>query len=269
MPTYAAALAYRILFSLFPFLIFLTTLLAFLGIPEFFDWMRERAAYVLPGPAMEQVNTVLDELERPQGGLMSLAIALTVWSASTAVMGTMNALNVAYGVTERRPLWKRVPVSILYTLALAVMLITAAVMMATGPSLLTALAHYVGLDTLFMTVWTWLRWPLAACVMLLAVAIVYYAAPNLKQRFHLMTYGAVVAVSSWIMATLAFGYYVQHFASYSKSYGSVGAVIVLLFYFFLSAAALLLGAEVNAVIMRERGERVEEADRGPRNGDPE
>ena len=105
MPTYAAALAYRVLFSMFPFLIFLTTLLGFFGIPEFFEWMRGQAAYVLPDQAMKLVNTVLDELQKQQRGLMSAAIALSVWSASAAVLGTMNALNVAYKVKERRPTW--------------------------------------------------------------------------------------------------------------------------------------------------------------------
>lgn len=85
MPTYAAALAYRVLFSLFPFLVFLTTLLGFLGVPELFEWMREQAAYVLPAQAIELVNSVVTELQTPQGGLMSVAISLALWSASAAV----------------------------------------------------------------------------------------------------------------------------------------------------------------------------------------
>ena len=262
MPTYAAALAYRVLFSMFPFLVFLTTLLGFLGVPQFFDWMREQAAYLLPGQAMELVNTVLGELQASQRGLMSAAIAISVWSASAAVLGTMNALNVAYEVKERRPAWKRVIVSIVYTFALAVMMIVAAGTMVTGPALLTWIGHYVGLDAVFVFFWTWLRWPLAVFMLMLAIGLVYYAAPNVKQPFRIITPGAVLAVSAWIGASLAFGYYVQNFASYNKTYGSMGAVIVLLFYFFLSAAMMLFGAEINAVLARERGEEIEEADNG-------
>ena len=258
MPTYAAALAYRVLFSMFPFLIFLTTLLGFLGIPEFFDWMREQAAYVLPEQAMKLVNTVLGELQKEQRGLMSVAIALSVWSASAAVLGTMNALNVAYAVTERRPTWKRFLVSIIYTLALALMLIIAAGMMITGPAFLTWLAGYARLDSFFITVWTWARWPITAFILLLVVAIVYWAAPNVKQPFRLITPGAVIAVAAWIGASVAFGLYVQRFAAYNATYGSMGAVIVLLFFFFLSAAVVLFGAEVNAAIAREQGEHIEE-----------
>jgi membrane protein len=264
MPTYAAALAYRVLFSLFPFLIFLSTLLGFLGVPQLFEWLREQASYVLPSQAMELVNTILSELQTPQGGLMSVAIALSVWSASAAVLGTMNALNVAFDVKERRPGWKRFAVSILYTLALALMLGIAAAFMLTGPAFLEWIARYVGLHSMFIAVWTWLRWPLAAFLLMLVVAVVYYAAPNLKQRFRLFTTGSVLAVAVWIATSLGFAYYVQNFGDYNKTYGSMGAVIVLLLYFFLSAAVMLFGAEVNAVISRERGEPLEEADDGTR-----
>ena len=251
MATYAAALAYRLLFSIFPFLIFLTALLGFLGAPRFFEWMRQQAAYLLPAQAMQAVENVLAELQTPQGGLMSVGIALAVWSASAGVLGTMDALNVAYDVKERRPMWKRFAVSILYTLALAVMLIVASALMISGPEFLTWLTRYVGLDELFIMVWAWVRWPIAIFLLMLAVALVYWAAPNVKQPFRFITPGSVVAVTVWVIASVAFGFYVQTFANYNQTYGSLGAVIILLFYFFLSAAVLLFGAELNAVIARD------------------
>lgn len=259
MSTYAAALAYRVLFSLFPFLVFLTTLLGFLGLPEFFDWMRAQAAYLLPSAAMDLVDSVVTELETPQGGLMSVAIALALWSASAAMLGTMNALNVAFEVKERRPMWKRFAVSLVYTVCLALMMTIAATMMVTGPDFLTWLSRYVGLDAVFVSLWAWLRWPIAVFMLLLVVGVVYWAAPNAKVPFRLITPGAVLAVTSWIGASLAFGFYVTHFASYNKTYGSMGAVIVLLLYFFISAAVMLLGAELNAVLARSRGEPIKEA----------
>jgi membrane protein len=262
MPTYAAALAYRALFSLFPFLIFLTTLLGFLGMTQLFEWLREQASYVLPAEGMRLVNTVLSELQTPQGGLMSFAILIALWSASAAVVETMNALNVAYDVTERRPGWKRALVSILYTVGLAVMFVLVASLMITGPAVLGWAAQYVGLGSVFITVWTWIRWPIAAFLLMVVAAIVYYAGPNLKQPFRLISPGAVLAVSVWILASLAFAFYVQSFADYNKTYGSMGAVVVLLLYFFLSAAVMLFGAEVNAVLARERGEPIEEAEGG-------
>src|SRR5690606_16400648 len=111
----------------------------------------------------------------------------------------------------------------------------------------------------FIAVWSWARWPVILLLLILVVSIVYYAAPNIRQPFRLITPGAVIAVTAWVAASLGFALYVQNFASYNKTYGSMGAVIVLLLYFFLSAAVLLFGAEVNAVHRRRRGERPQES----------
>jgi len=187
-----------------------------------------------------------------------VAVALAVWSASAAVLGSMDALNVAYDVKERRPAWKRIAVALLYTVALAAMLVVAATLMVTGPGVLTWLSHYVGLERGFVVAWTWLRWPAAVFVLLTVVALVYWAGPNAKVPFRIFTPGALLAVSVWIGASFGFAYYVANFASYNRTYGSMGAVVVLLLYFFISAAVMLLGAELNAVIARARGERVQE-----------
>ena len=255
MPTYAAALAYRTLFALIPFLVFLIALLGFLDVPELFDWMRAQAAYMLPPIAVDQVNGILAEVQQPRGGILSLGIALTVWSASAGVLGTINALNVAYNVRERRPAWKRFLVSVTYTVGLALMLLFAAAMMVTGPRLLEWLARYVGLGAVFVAVWTWARWPAAIALLLAVIAIIYYAAPNTKAPFRLFTPGALLAVAVWIGASMGFRLYVENLGNYSEAYGSMGAIIMLLFYFFLSSAVLLFGAELNSVIEQEVSKR--------------
>lgn len=252
MTTYAAALAYRIVFSLFPFLLFLVALLAFLQIPQLFEWMREQASLVVPAEAMGQVNTVIDELQTPRGGLVSIGILLALWSASVGVMSLIEALNVAYDVAERRPTWRLYLLSILYTVGLAVLLIGAAVLMVLGPQAAGWVAAQLGFGETFVAIWTWLRWPVAVLLLMLTVSIVYYAGPNIPQRFRFITPGAVLAVVIWIAASVAFGLYVQNFGNYDATYGSIGAVVILLFYFYLSAAVLLFGAEVNAVIRNHR-----------------
>jgi membrane protein len=171
----------------------------------------------------------------------------------------MVALNVAYEVRERRASWKRVLVALLYTIGLAVMLIAAAALMITGPDLLGWLAHYVGLDAAFVILWTWVRWPIAIFLLMTSLALVYYAAPNIKQPFRFITPGSTVAVLVWVAASLAFAAYVQNFAKYNQTYGSLGAVVVLLLYFFLSSAVLLFGAEINAVIEHASGNPPEES----------
>ncbi len=248
MMTYAAALAYQVLFALFPFIIFLLALLGFLNIPQFFDWLRQQAQTVLPQQAMSQVNQVIDQIQTPQGGLLSFGIILALWSASAGVRMLMHALNVAYDVEEGRPVWQRYLLSIVYTIGLAAMIILGVGLMLLGPQVMGWVANQIGLGQVFVTVWNWARWPVAVLLLMLAVALVYYVSPDVEQDFRFITPGSILAVIVWIAASLGFAYYVQNFGDYSATYGSIGAIIVLLLYFFISGSVLLFGAEVNAVI---------------------
>ncbi|PRB83892.1 YihY/virulence factor BrkB family protein [Pseudomonas sp. MYb185] len=262
MSTYAAALAYRALFSIFPFILFLMAVLGFLHLPDFFDWLREQAALVLPPIALDQVNPVIDQLQRSQGGLLSFGILLALWTASIGVRSLMNAMNKAYAVQEGRPGWKLFILSILYTIGIAVMLLLAAGFMTLGPQVMTWLAAQIGLEQVLVVIWAWLRWPVAILLLMLAVALIYYATPDVEQEFRFITPGSVVAVIVWLVASIGFGIYVQNFANYNATYGSIGAIIVLLLYFYISAAVLLLGGELNAAIEhastegKEPGEKV-------------
>ena len=254
MTTYASALAYQVFFSIFPFVIFLVALLGFFHLPDFFDWLRQQAQVVLPQQAMDEVNQVLDGLQQPQGGLLSLGVIVALWTASSAIRAVMNALNVAYDVKEGRPAWKLYPLSMLYTLGVAALLIAAAALLLVGPQAMEWLADQVGLEQVFVTLWTWLRWPVVLIVLTLAVALIYYIAPDVEQDFRFITPGAVLCVLVWIAASLGFDFYVSRFADYNATYGSIGTIIVLLTYFFISAAVLLFGAEVNAVIEHSQPE---------------
>ncbi len=249
MTTYAAALAYQTLFSLFPFVLFLVALLGFLQIPAFFDWLLDQARTVLPEQAMGIVEQVIGQIRgQSSGGLLSLGIIIALWAASSAVRMLMNALNAAYDVAEDRPAWKRYLLSIFYTLILAVVIILAVGLMLVGPQVMEWLVDQIGLGPLFVTLWAWLRLPVAILLLMVVVALVYYLFPNVDQPFRFITPGSVLAVVVWIAASFGFSFYVSNFASYSATYGSLGAVIVLLLYFFVSAAVLLFGAEVNAQV---------------------
>lgn len=254
MSIYAAALAYRVLFALFPFLIFLVALLGFFDVPQFFDWLQQQAATLVPAQAMEPVTNVIDEVRQPRGGLLSFGIVLAIWSASFAVLMLMDALNVAYGVEKPRPTWKRMLLAVAYTVGLAAMLVVAAGFMLVGPAAAGWAAEHLGIEQLFVTVWNWMRWPIAVLLLMLAISLVYRVAPASGRRPGFLTPGAIMAVAIWIAASLGFGYYVRNFADYSATYGSLGAVIVLLFYFYISAAVLLFGAEINAVLQGRRAD---------------
>jgi membrane protein len=260
MMTYAAALAYRILLALFPFVIFLLTLLGALGLSDFFDWLLSQARMALPGGAFQMVEQVIGEIRgQPRGGLLSFSILFAVWAASTAVRSIMNALNVAYDVKESRPAWMLYPLSLVYTIGLAVLLVAASGFMLLGPNAMQWLAGQAGLSDVAARLWTVLRWPVAILLLLLTVALIYKVTPNIDQPFKFVTPGSAIAVLTWILASLGFSYYVGNFANYGATYGSLGGIVILLLYFFISAAVLLFGAEINATILPASEAKVDDA----------
>ena len=180
--------------------------------------------------------------------MLLFGIAVGLWSAPSTILLLMVALNAAYEVEETPPIWKRLLLSIGYTLGLAVLIIIAAALMMLGPQAVAWFANEISIGTLFVGLWTWLRWPLAALVLMLVVAIAYYVVPDVDEPFRFVSPGAVLAVIGWLAVSLGFSYYVAGFAHYGAVYGSLSAVIVLLVEFFISASVLLLGAEVNAAI---------------------
>lgn len=248
LPIYASALAFQLFFSLFPFLLFLVSLIAVLDAQPVFDWLHQQAELVLPSDALGLVDPVISQLQTQKAGLFSLGILLALWTSSAAVRSTMIAMNRAYGVEDGRPAWKRIPLSVLYTVAVAGAMLLVATLMVVGPQAMTWLAEQIGLEQTVVLVWSLIRWPLAVLMLIVVIAGVYYLAPDVKQEFRFITPGSVLAVVVWIAASLGFGFYAQNFANYNATYGSIGAIIIFLLYLYISSAVLLLGAELNAVI---------------------
>ncbi len=253
MSTYASALAYHILFSFFPFAIFLIALLSFFELSVLLDYLQQAAWQVLSPGAMERIRSAFNELRVPQGGLLSFGVLLSVWLASRGTRSMMNALNVAYGCKTVRPGWRHYAVSLAYTVGIAVFLAAGLGMLVIGPEAVGWMASFVGLEQLIVVIWTWLRWPVGVCLLMAGVAAVYHIAPGVGRRFRLVSPGAVISVMVWVAATMAFKFYLQNFASYSAMFGSIGSGIALLLYLQISSAVLLFGAEVNAVWARMAG----------------
>lgn len=249
MPTYAAALAYRALFALFPFFGFLIVLLGFFQISTFFEWLIDQGSSTLDTQYIEFGEWLVREIQNQAGGgLLSSVVVIAVWSVSGGVRSLVKALNTVHGVSETRPFWKRVLLQVFFALGLAAMIILGTALLLIGPRVVEWIVGLVGLDEVSVFLWTWLRLPVALVLLMLAVSAIYWLVPNVDQPFRLITPGAALAVVVWVLASLGFSYYVSNFADYSVVYGSLGAAIVLLLYFYISAAVLLLGAEVNAAI---------------------
>jgi membrane protein len=267
MSTYAAALAYRGLFGLFPFLLILVVLAGALGLADFLERAINHASsessQQVPQqlePVVEQGREQLQPLEKmveqaqKQAGddLLFFGVAVALWSIS-ALAGTLTeAFNAAYEVAETRRWWKVSTLSVAFGPILALMMIVSVGLMLIGPQLVERIAELVGLNELFVELWGWLRFPVALSLLGVVLSLVYRFGPNAKQRFRTVVLGAALAVVLWAISSVGFSFYLANFANYGVTYGSLGAAVGLLFYLYLSASVVLLGAEINAAVHRLR-----------------
>src|SRR5215212_3719032 len=263
MSSHAAALAYRALFALVPFLALVVALAWFLGIGDSFtQWVSDQTSSALLGQIAELVegwikqSQLQTQSERLSIGIFTISIA--IWSVSSGVRTLTKALNVVHEVEETRPSWKRYGLSFFYALGLAIMVILAIALLLIGPKVVEWIVGLVGLEEVsevFISLWVWLRLPVALVLLMLSVSIIYWVFPNVNYSYRLITPGAALAVMVWVLASLGFSFYLANFATYSVIYGSIGAAFVLLLYFYISAEVLLLGAEVNAAIHHYASDR--------------
>jgi membrane protein len=247
----AAELAYFFLFSVFPLLLVLTNLLGMLsaGSSIQHDLLRYFRT-VMPYDAYHLVASTLEEVTKTSGGgKLSVGIIMTLAAASSGMVAIIEALNTAYGVREARRWWKRRLVAITLTLAMALFSIAALSIMLYGSQFGDLIAAQVGAQPAFEIIWRFVQWPLMAAFVLLAFSIVYRFAPNLhRQKWQWILPGALVALLLWFLASLGLRLYLRFFDVYSKTYGSLGALIVLMVWFYLFGIAILIGGEANSVI---------------------
>jgi len=263
MATYAAALAYRGLFGLFPFLFILVVLVGALGFPDFFDRAMEQARtqssrYVpqqlepVVEPAREQVQPLLGMIERAeeQAGnkLLLFGVGVALWSVSAVARTLTEAFNVASPATETRRWWKQLLLSLAFGPIFALVVIVSVALMLIGPQLVRSIADVVNLDELFVRLWGWLRFPVALLLLAVVLSVVYHFGPNARQRYRSVVPGAALCVVLWAISSVGFSIYLANFADYGATYGSIGAAVGLLFYLYLCASVVLLGAELNAAI---------------------
>lgn len=281
MATYAAALAYRGLFGLFPFLFILVVLVGALGFPDFFDQAMDNAGAQpyrqvpqqlepVVEPAREQVQPLLDMIERAeqQAGskLLFFGVAVALWSVSAVARTLTEAFNVAYEVAETRRWWKQLLVSLAFGPVLAVVVIVSVALMLIGPQLIGSIAELVELDEFFVRLWGWLRFPVALLLLAVVLSAVYSLGPNARQGLRSVVSGAALCVVLWALSSVLFSFYLAKFSNLGVTYGSIGAAVGLLLYLYLCASVVLLGAELNAAIYhllsdtRARGSKQQSTD---------
>jgi membrane protein len=275
MASYAAALAYRGLFGLFPFVLILVVLAGALGLADFLEQAKAHASAVSSQQVPQQLEPVIERgreqlqplqrmIEQAQkqagGELLFFGVAVALWSIS-ALAGTLTeAFNAAYEVPETRRWWRVSALSLAFGPVLALMIIVSVGLMLIGPQLVERIAELVGLDEVFVSLWGWLRFPVALSLLTVVLSLVYRFGPDAKQRFRTVVFGATLAVVLWAISSVGFSFYLANFADYGVTYGSLGAAVGLLFYLYLSASVVLLGAEVNAAIYHAVPARAKQAE---------
>ena len=246
----AAQLSYYFLLALFPLLIFLTSIIGMLigtaaGLrSSLFSYLSE----VMPPSAFQLIESTMLEISKSRtGGKLSFGLLAALWAASNGMGAITEALNVAYGVKETRPWWKHRLMAIGLTVALSLLIITALLLVLYGGKIVEILAANFELGSLFVLTWKIAQWPIVLSFMLLAFALIYYFAPDLReQKWAWITPGAVLGVFLWLLASFGFRLYLNFFDSYSNTYGSLGAVIILMLWLYLTGVAVLVGGELNA-----------------------
>lgn len=248
--TYTAALTYYLFFSIFPFTLFLIALLGFFELSDFFTWLRRQSEILFTPEMTKQLDDLLIQLQQRRQALLSFGTVLTLWAASSGMRAAMRAMNAVYDVKESRPIWKRYSLSVLYTVAIGVVLTIASVLVLVSAETLDWLGSTLGVlpeHGVFQTLW-WIRWPVVAILLVLAISTIYHVGPDVKHPYRLFTPGSLLAVAVWIASSVAFDHYVTKIVNYNAMFGSVGAVIVLLLYLFILSLVLLLGAEIDAAV---------------------
>ena len=255
LTVWAAALTYYGVLSIFPALLALISLLGLIG-KSATQPLINNLSSVASGPAKQIITSAIQNLQSGRGGagaLFIVSLAAALWAASGYVAAFMQGSNVIYDVGEGRPIWKTLPTRLLTTLVLLLLLAVAAVGVTFTGGLATQAGKLLGVGSSAVTIWDIAKWPVILAILMTMLSILYWASPNVKHpRFRWVSAGGILGVVVSIIASAGFALYVANFASYNKTYGAFGGVIVFLVWLWISNIAILLGAEFDAELERGR-----------------
>jgi membrane protein len=256
----AAQLSYYFLLALFPLLVFLITLFGYFN-GAGSHLQHKLISYlgdVMPPAALQLIVVTLEEVTKARGtAKLSFGLLFALWAASSGVNALAQALNAAYGVKETRAWWKVRLISIALTIALALLIVSALLIVLYGGHFGHSLAALIHEGRAFAIVWRVLQWPIALGFVLVAFVMIYRFVPNVAAKRHgkglrtsdyrrrWFSPGVVIAIVLWLLVSLGFRLYLHFFNSYSSTYGSLGALIILMLWFYLTGAAILFGGEIN------------------------
>jgi membrane protein len=249
----AAQIAFYAMLGLFPFMIFVLSVISMFPVDlDLQAYLLESLNDQMPSEAANYVtNIVMDLLPQQNQGLLSFGLLASLWGASMAIGALITTINRAYNIRPRRNIAQQKVLSIVLTLGLSAMWLLAVTIILVGPELTQKLFQLMHIASETNTFWTSVRLPMAFLLNLGALSILYYVAPEAKQRFRWILPGAVTSTILWFGASQVFRYFLQNFGQYNKTYGSLATVVILMIWLWISGLLFLLGAEINALMKRK------------------
>lgn len=245
----AAQQAYYFFFALFPALLTFISIASFFPVGNATDEITNLLARFAPPDVLKIVQGQIANISQSnQGGILTFAFLLTLWSSSGAMVSIITTLNAAYDITEGRPWWKVRLTAIALTIGIAAFILTSIGLILLGPALANHLANALNLGAAFKVLWAVLQWPVVFAVVATGIGIIYYFAPDAEQEWVWITPGSIVATLAWVLVSIGLKLYITYFGNYNETYGTIGGVIVLLTWFYLTGISILFGAEFNAEI---------------------
>ncbi|RIE05826.1 YihY/virulence factor BrkB family protein [Candidatus Cryosericum terrychapinii] len=244
-----AQATFFLLLSLFPFLIFVITLITYMPMINFQDSIQVLAAFMPENAYLILRDIVNQTIANRSVALLSFGMLSALWSSASGVTSLIRGINRAYDQEETRRSWKITAVSLYFTLELAVAIIFSLILIVFGKILGTQIFHFLGFSDVSLKVWNYVGYIIALITTILVFISLYYNTPNRRLKFREVIPGAVVASVGWVIVSIAFSYYVDNLGNYSKVYGSLGGIIALLMWLYVSSIIILMGAEINASLM--------------------
>lgn len=250
VPALGYQLAYNLVLSFFPFIIFLMTLIGHTSLSN--EEILVALSRLMPVSAFNLIsNAISGVITTKHNQLMSFSLILTIWSASAGFNAVIKGLNKAYGVSESRNFIKVRIISILCTLGMAFIILIMMFLLILGRIIWNYAAYKLGFSYELVTLWAIIRYSIVISTAIFIFTALYRYAPCKRLTWLEVLPGSLLATLNLILVSAAFAYYVNNFANYSVVYGSIGAIIILLTWLFLVAVIVIIGGEVNASLYHE------------------
>jgi membrane protein len=255
LPDRAALLTYYGMLAVFPGLLVMVASVRLIG-GSTANSVVEGIRSMTFGPSQQLIADGIANLEttRREAGVVALVSFVVAFYSATGYVGAfMRAANAIYDVPEGRPVWKTLPLRILITVVTGLFLAFSALVVVFTGRLAEQVGAALGIAPGQIRAFDIAKWPILAAAFALLLALLYWAAPNARQGgFRWITPGSLLATIVWAAASGGFSYYVSHFDSYNRTYGALGGVIIFLVWMWLTNVAVLLGAEFDSELARER-----------------